>query len=212
MTNPTQEWDPIVTTACLVNGDYDGYLKQATKKLRSKLPHPLPDFDDVMQELRIFALEAIKLYKTAYNVKFETFLNKHLNIRSMQWHNWANMPRNKPKDRYVYNASAFLTDEEKPIEFGTVSASQCFVSQYSSLVSELSERAKQLFEYFCSYIQFEEQHGESQLLEALNYRDFYKAANLTTLKASQIEQFWDELNVVACKHLEFTYAKSHQLA
>lgn len=79
--------------------EFDGLLISEVKKLVRKLPisrTPKDTFSAMMQEFRMYCLEAINDFDMSRNTKFTSYLVIHLRIRAMQWFNWAWMSKNQP--------------------------------------------------------------------------------------------------------------------
>jgi hypothetical protein len=80
--------------------EFDGLLVLEVKKLMKKLPIPRvhgDTFQEMMQDFRVYALEAIDDFDMNNRTKFSSYLMVHLKIRSIQWFNWAWMGKNRPK-------------------------------------------------------------------------------------------------------------------
>lgn len=97
-------------------GEFAGYEKHIGGKLYRKLPLGVTTFDDVLSEMRMYVIEAIDLYDVDRGAAFETFLYKHLSIRSMQWFNYAWMRKNHPNGKWVYSWSVLAEGAKRKLD------------------------------------------------------------------------------------------------
>lgn len=202
------QWDRKEALALLSSGEYDGYIKDAITKLRSKLPLPLAPWDDFYQEFSVFCMEAIEKFKPERGAKFTTFLYKHLNLRSHQWFNWAWMPKNHEAGQWTYSFSQLesrdysgTTEERKfdPADRTNV----LFSVELLELKANLSPRNRELFEYFCSYLNWEKEEGYNNLIPAFSSDSYAsKVQTLTTIDQMEVRNFVNEVSRLTAKHVE----------
>jgi len=92
---------------CLCADEFFGYELSAAKKLHSKLPCGLVSIEDLLAEVRLWALEAVRMFVPGGKAVFTTLLYKHLTIRSMCYFNSAWAQKSWPQGGYVAPFSAF---------------------------------------------------------------------------------------------------------
>lgn len=199
-------WDPDQERLNLAQEKHDGYIWAAAKKLRPKLPLPQPDWVDLKQEMYIWALEAIDMYDPRRSTaKFTTFLTKHLSIRSMQHFNWSWWAKNSPRNSdgtaaWVYSFGQLASDGEKanPLDFSWVRDVQVSALEFGELKDRLTERSKALFEFFSTYVEWEESVGQENLVHAFaDIQNAKAVAKLVGLEVCEVEQFISEVRKVS---------------
>lgn len=159
-------------------------------KLRPKLPLPLPDYQDLLQETRIWAIEAIERYDDTKGAAFETTLYKHLNIRSMQKFNFSWFSSNQPQNKWVFSFSVLRSEEGKDPDIMEFEDEEI---KAKGIAEKLSERNKELFEYFVKYLDWEAGIGENKLLPAFaSDLPITKVAKLTGICHAEVASFISE--------------------
>lgn len=139
-------WSKREALAQLAEGAFRGYILDAAMQLHPRLPADGTDIEDIIQEMSIYALEAIDAYvEAASRAKFTTFLVKHLRLRSFQWFNWSWLPKNTPKGKFVSQFSVLQDDELDTFEPQDYSNRPLNLDQ-KAFVQSLSNRSQQIFE------------------------------------------------------------------
>ena len=181
----------------LAEGEFDGYLIHAVNKLRPKLPLPLPDFNDLLQQTRVWALEAIDMFVQA-DAEFTTFLFKHLNIRSMQWFNYCWMPCNQPSNRWVLAFSLLEGEDGSNFDPSKMVGKPDLSVTLVRCLKELRPYNKDLFSYFVEFIEYEEKwEKKPKLLQAFRMPPpATNVALVTGLQISRVEDFINDLERV----------------
>lgn len=134
----------------IASNEYLGYELDAAKKLLPLLPVGHTDFEDVKAEMRFYALEAVELYELGHGTQFSTFLYRHLQLRSMQWKNWAWLKKMHPENAWVQPFSFHESLEQRkgkisPYDPTRVSASEYKNMQISEFEMSLSPMSRQTF-------------------------------------------------------------------
>lgn len=200
------QWDRKAALIRLSNGDFDGYIKNAITKLRSKLPLPLASWEDFYQEFSVFCMEAVEMFKPELGAQFTTFLYKHLNMRSHQWFNWAWMPKNHESGHWTYTFSQLsgegVDGEEKKFD-PTSRTNTLFSVELLELKAQLSLRNKELFEYFLDYLDWEKREGHNNLVPAFSSDNYpSKVQSLTTVDQIEVRSFVNEVSRLAARYVE----------
>ena len=107
-------WDRDAVMQEIAEDKYKGYELDAAKQLFRRLPTGHESLADVVAWMRYYALEATQKYNPddARGAKFTTFLYRHWRVRSLQWFNWAWLPKNQPTGKYVGCFSQMSTDAD----------------------------------------------------------------------------------------------------
>lgn len=134
-------WDVNVTRQAIAEDVYLGYEKKAATQLHKRLPLGDESFEDVLAWMRVYAIEAADKFNPNHDAKakFDTFLYKHLRIKSMQWFNWAWLPKQHPQGKYVLP----FGDDTPQI---AVHENRIGDMQERELLNSLSEPSRALYE------------------------------------------------------------------
>lgn len=200
------EWMPELEIQRIAEGSYNGYLGHFVETLRAKLPLPLPDKADLWQDFVGYALEAVEMYdpNNKKGAKFGTFLYKHLSIRSMQWFNYCWMPCNHPTGRWVWNFSLLTSKDDE--QFDPLDSKQIareWREKVEDLIDHLTPRAKQLYNYFIEYMEWENSKRFNDFQKALADENRSSAiAKLTGLQEREVRAFFAECKQTVNKLLE----------
>lgn len=211
------EWSLAAERQRLSDGVHDGYLKHAVMQLRSKLPSPVPDWEDLYQTFVLYALEAIESYRTDKGTVFTTWLYSHLRMRSMQMFNTAWQRQNTPADRWVVNISALKDssgDSEDPgnVDPTSVRDDQLILAELVEFRQYLKPRSVQLLDYFLEYQDWDIKNGTTYLDDALrsDMRES-KISKLTGIDKAEIKEFFWDLTTSAAACVSGTYRRRKQL-
>lgn len=104
-------------------GDYYGYELRAALDLHPKLPRGQEDLDDVIAWMRLYAIEAADKYdptfvgKLGKTAKFDTYLVRHLRLRSYQWMHWAWLKKNWPSGSTIIQFSVLHAPDDEDASF-----------------------------------------------------------------------------------------------
>lgn len=208
--------EPKATKSCwnadderqkIANGAYDGYITNYVKSILPKLPHPRPEFSDAFQEFVGYALEAVELFREDRGCTFSTFVYRHLGLRSYQWFNVSWMARNQPKGCFVntFSQRSEMLDvynSEKEWDPTRVRDTQQVDTMMGEFKRALTDRARQLFEYFVDLLEWGENSGSSSVLEAFSHvYNARKVADLTGLSYKETRAVLEEIQSKALKYL-----------
>lgn len=123
--------------------EFLGYELHATRQLISRLPvDACYDHQDITAWMRLYALEAADAYNPNSRAKFGTFLFRHLQIRSMQWFNWAWSKYAHPEGHCILHISALSSEEP----FDPVDTHRDFPKEIEELLRLLSPAARSIFD------------------------------------------------------------------
>lgn len=189
------EWCAERTRQELADGKFIGYEKSISKRLFTKLPSGHVEFEDILGWMRLFSLEAIKLFDPDRGAEFTTFLYTHLKLRAYQWKNWAWLKQSHPEGRFI---NLFSHLDKAEITFDPVSKSRDsqFSLQLQEFVESLSEESTKIFHVLSSQI-------DDSLLSAIAHRGIKAiSCRLPGYTFLQITDFLDEVLDKAPRFLE----------
>jgi hypothetical protein len=183
-------WNSELARRDLASGEFDGYIIDAASKLFKRLPRGYQDFDDILQVMRGYTLEAIDDFRQDEHpdTKFTTYLFGHLRMRSLQWFNWAWLPMQHPKGAGVFHFSAY----EEFSEDGEFNPSLHIEHnerelEISELLTQLSDRSKEILKCLLGVI-------DENLLEAFYSTNFEReVSRLTGFEAWEVRLFREEM-------------------
>ena len=173
---------------------YLGYELNAARKLFPRLPVGSVDYDDLLAEIRIWTLEAVRRYDPERRAKFETVLYKHLNIRSLQFFNAIWWPRNWPKNRSICHFSSFEETRTAPDEkFDPTRGEDRKTARMEmrEFIKYMSPKSRLIANMVMGII-------SDDLIAAFRMKDGYRTVGkLTGLRPDQVFQFVEEVRNVA---------------
>lgn len=199
------EWSANEETACLSEGKHNGAIYQSAVTLREKLPHPRPDLEDLMQDFRIYAMEAIVLYDPRRGANFHTFMRNHFRLRSIQAFNVAWWVKNHPKGAGIYSHS-FQEDREEGTDASDSSTlvpperdTQELEEQLKELRGALSEECLSLFDWFAERIKYTD--GAEILYAFTSVQGGSMIQRRTGLEKERLKEFLAEIKEKAPKYI-----------
>ncbi|MEM3040535.1 MAG: hypothetical protein QXG97_00740 [Nitrososphaerota archaeon] len=172
----------------VASGKYDGYIIQAANKLTKSLPPGNRDKKEILDEVRTYALEAASWYDSRYEVKFTTFLYKHLQIRCMQYKNYSWLRSRYPRGKYVMNETDLGVDIcnwASRRDMKTLTK-----LQIQELIEYLSDDAREVFVQLLECL-------DEDIERNLRYRRYSKVSVATGVSEMRISLMCDELKVKA---------------
>jgi hypothetical protein len=195
-------WTRELARESLAKGEYDGYLKDAVRKLFRRLPLGYPrDHQSMMQEFRLYALEAIRDFDQEKhpNIKFQNYLYGHLRIRSYQWFNWAWLQQNHPRGAGVYHFSecAILSGREfDPTsnirEYPRRSPENMrFAVEFNELKANLTDNSREVLQHLLDVL------DEKLLLTFTKYYSEKEIAKLLDFDIMDVIAFVAEITALA---------------
>lgn len=186
-------WDPNEAREEIAKGKYYGYEVTSAQRLKRSIPRMHQSLEDLLAEMRLYALEAVERFLPDKNTSFSTFVYKHLYIRCLQYKNSSWLKRAYPKQKKILSLTAESSDDRSdngqfPLSSNDLSID--FLFEISELKEHLSDASKEVLTTLVN-------SDDGNFSKALNKRRLTKVARIANLKKRQLKKFVKEVERLA---------------